>query len=423
MPRRRSASRAPSDSAAPGEHAPPCGSDVSADSPGRGDGGALSGAVQEPLEPHKATANRLSAAEIRRQADAVRAHLGGRLAETIPIPFIVLNEARQIVYANGHAVRFFGCATEEEALGFRPGERIFCVHSQEMGGCGESPACGHCGNVRAVLGVQEGAVYGAESRVLTKHHGLINALNLQVDAAGTKLDEEHYTIVYLRDISREKDRELLERVFLHDAVNALGGISGAMRLLGDAVDEKLRELALAVEERASLLVREARFMQLLFSAESTDLMVMRDVFSARDMLEELRMLYSTNVFAEGRHLVLDPQTLSAPDITLTTDRALLQRSLENLVKNALEASRPGQTVTMGYLSTGGAVHFFVRSEPFIPRHVQLQMFQRTFSTKGRGRGLGTYSARLFVTNYLGGTVSFESTPEEGTTFYVRIPLE
>lgn len=403
----------------------PCGSDVPPGSSGHEEGAApLPDAVHDPLHPRRAAGNRLSAAALRRQADAVRTHMGGRLAETIPIPFMVLNRARQIVYANGHAVHFFGCGTEEEALGLRPGERIFCVHAREFGGCGESSACVHCGNIRAILGAEEdGESHSEVSRVLTKHHGLINALNLQVDAAGMELEGEQYTIVYLRDISREKDRELLERVFLHDAVNALGGISGAMRLLGEAVDENLRELAQAVQERASLLVREARFMQLLFSAESTDLLVMRDVFSAREMLEELRMLYSTNVFAEGRHLVLDPQTLSAPDITLTTDRALLQRSLENLVKNALEASRPGQTVTMGYLRTGGAVHFFVRSEPFIPRHVQLQMFQRTFSTKGRGRGLGTYSARLFVTNYLGGTVSFESTPEEGTTFYVRIPLE
>lgn len=399
-----------------------CGSDVT---PGHVKVAApLTDAVHDPSHPRRAAGERLSAAALRRQADAVRTHMGGRLAETIPIPFMVLNGARQIVYANGHAVRFFGCGTEEEALGFRPGERISCVHARDYGGCGESPACAHCGNIRAILGGElDGEPHSEESRVLTRQHGLINALNLQVDAAGMELEGEQYTLVYLRDISREKDRELLERVFLHDAVNALGGISGAMRLLGDAVDENLRELAQAVQERATLLVREARFMQLLFSAESTDLLVMRDVFSAREMLEELRMLYSTNVFAEGRHLVLDPQTLSAPDITLTTDRALLQRSLENLVKNALEASRSGQTVTMGYLRKGGDVHFFVRSEPFIPRHVQLQMFQRTFSTKGRGRGLGTYSARLFVTNYLGGTVSFESTPEEGTTFCVRIPLE
>lgn len=39
----------------------------------------------------------------------------------------------------------------------------------------------------------------------------------------------------------------------------------------------------------------------------------------------------------------------------------------------------------------------------------LRIFQRSFSTKGaKGRGLGTYSMKLFGETYLGGQVSFRS---------------
>jgi hypothetical protein len=44
------------------------------------------------------------------------------------------------------------------------------------------------------------------------------------------------------------------------------------------------------------------------------------------------------------------------------------------------------------------------------------MFQRNFSTKGPGRGVGTYSVRLLTERYLGGQVSLLSSPESGTRF-------
>ena len=59
----------------------------------------------------------------------------------------------------------------------------------------------------------------------------------------------------------------------------------------------------------------------------------------------------------------------------------------------------------------------------MPKRVQLQIFQRSFSTKGNGRGLGTYSMKLFTEKYLQGRVSFESTEEEGTTFMAMMPIE
>ncbi|MBK8046925.1 MAG: hypothetical protein IPK16_07250 [Anaerolineales bacterium] len=53
--------------------------------------------------------------------------------------------------------------------------------------------------------------------------------------------------------------------------------------------------------------------------------------------------------------------------------------------------------------------------------IQLQVFQRSFSTKGNGRGLGTYSMKLLTERYLQGEVGFVSTPESGTTFFARFP--
>jgi sensor histidine kinase regulating citrate/malate metabolism len=66
------------------------------------------------------------------------------------------------------------------------------------------------------------------------------------------------------------------------------------------------------------------------------------------------------------------------------------------------------------------VEFQVRNQGTIPHVVRLQIFQRSFSTKGPARGLGTYSMKLFA-EYLKGNVWFETSPEAGTTFFLRVP--
>jgi sensor histidine kinase regulating citrate/malate metabolism len=92
-----------------------------------------------------------------------------------------------------------------------------------------------------------------------------------------------------------------------------------------------------------------------------------------------------------------------------------------MIKNALEACQPGQTVTVGCQQDGADVLFWVHNPTVMPLNVQLQMFQRSFSTKGQGRGLGTYSMKLLSERYLKGRVAFTSREGEGTRFTVVYP--
>jgi sensor histidine kinase regulating citrate/malate metabolism len=65
----------------------------------------------------------------------------------------------------------------------------------------------------------------------------------------------------------------------------------------------------------------------------------------------------------------------------------------------------------------------VQNPGAMPERVRLQMFQRSFSTKGDdGRGVGTYSVKLFGERYLGGRVTFTSDQAAGTCFTVTLPL-
>ena len=104
-----------------------------------------------------------------------------------------------------------------------------------------------------------------------------------------------------------------------------------------------------------------------------------------------------------------------------TDGVLLGRVLGNLIKNALEASLRGQTVTVTFENEKQPL-FSVHNPDVMSQAAQLQMFQRSFSTKEeKGRGIGSYSVKLLTEKYLKGKVWFVSRLPEGTTFFVELP--
>lgn len=92
------------------------------------------------------------------------------LINAVPNIVLILNEERQIVYANALLSKFLGLDSWEAALGKRPGELFDCIHSEELiGGCGTTDSCKVCGIVNSILdSAKEGEVV-RDCRILTKN--------------------------------------------------------------------------------------------------------------------------------------------------------------------------------------------------------------------------------------------------------------
>ena len=98
------------------------------------------------------------------------------------------------------------------------------------------------------------------------------------------------------------------------------------------------------------------------------------------------------------------------------------RCLGNLVKNAIEASGDGDEIKVFIEEEETKIIINVWNKQVMPRTTQLQIFNRSFSTKReKGRGLGTYGAKLLVEQYLNGKVYFNSNEENKTTFSIKLP--
>ncbi len=364
-------------------------------------------------------AGRASAEEIARQAKLFADRkLLGVLPDVVPCILLAVNEHRQIVFANE---RFLDLLSPEPRqagiLGQRPGEVLGCVHAfEEHGGCGTTEACSFCGAADALLTGLGGRDKVEECRLLRAGG---QALDLRVWTTPVTIDGEKFTIFAALDISHEKRRQALERVFLHDVGNVASGLQWYAELLRRGKSDNGAEIHDAIGRLSRELLEEIDGQRTLLRAESGELVPAPEPLGSLQLLHDAVQLYRQHPASHGRQLAVHGD---AQDITLVADRALLSRVLCNLIKNALEACRSEETVTVGSTARDGAVEFWVHNPGAMPREVQLQVFQRSFSTKGAGRGLGTYGIKLLTERYLQGSVSFTSTPEAGTTFQVRYPL-
>lgn len=187
-----------------------------------------------------------------------------------------------------------------------------------------------------------------------------------------------------------------------------------------AVVRDLDELLNSTLKLSDKLIDEIHTQRILSAAENDELKLNVSAFSSLEILKEVQLIFK-------HHEVLSNKILSiadeAVDRIIRTDKTLLRKVLVNLTKNALEASSPGQTVALNASFDDGIISFKVMNPNFIPRDIQLQIFQRSFSTKGAERGLGTYSVKLFTEKYLNGAINFISDEKIGTVFTADYPTE
>ena len=339
------------------------------------------------------------------------------LLDAIPDVVFVLNNERQIVFANRALLDITRLDDYTAVIGLRPGEILDCVHATETeGGCGTTQVCATCGAAQAILSSLRGLEAVQECRISRKNG---DALDLQVYATPLLLDGQTYTFFVLKDISHEKRRRMLEHVFFHDILNSAGALRGLADVLRRAPLEDKDEIAADVYTVCDRLIDEIKSQKVIAAAENNELHTERSMIATRQFLEEVIHFYQEHEAARGKQIVIDPQSCEQ---TIISDRALLRRVLGNMVKNALEACQRKETVTLGCRKRKDQIEFWVHNPGIIPDEVRLQIFQRSFSTKGAGRGLGTYSIKLLGERYLHGTVSFSSSSEQGTVFQISLPL-
>ncbi len=340
--------------------------------------------------------------------------------DALPYVVMVLNHNRQVILCNRGLLDLLGVGDYESVKGLRPGELLRCIHACEMAaGCGTTEFCRTCGAMNAILESQSGHKAYHECRVLVNNDAGLEALDLGVTAMPIRLNNDEFTVLSIVDISDKKRRHNLERIFFHDVMNTAGGLMGLAELLEKTVDPALvKEFTLDIQSSAKLLVEQIREQRDLILAEKNELKVNMVPLRSLNLLSEVVAHFAIHETSRDRQILIDP---AAKNVVFTSNPQLLHRVLGNMLKNALEECRAGEVIWLGCRLKDGQVEFWVNNPGVMPQEVQLQLFQRSFSTKGNGRGLGTYSMKLLTERYLHGSITFTVSEEEGTTFFARFP--
>ena len=338
----------------------------------------------------------------------------------------VLNKNRQIVFVNGMMLDMLNTIFPNihdpvdiyQVLGERIGEAFGCQYAFSVNGCGISEYCATCGAVRSMLNC-------INQQTVIEECSLTNSIaqvtfDLRVFATCIKVYDEDFIICSIFDISSEKKRGVMERIFFHDVMNTVHSISGITNELNQVNDDERPVYISYLTLLVNSLTDQISSYRVLTMAEKDEYQPSKHELSSLDFVIEEVEKYRQQANVEAKEIRIANDSENHPFIS---DKTLLSRVLSNMIKNALEAELSGAVIEVGVRKDNdGYFHFWVHNDSVMPEKDKLQVFHRSFSTKGENRGLGTYSMKLLTEKYLNGQTYFESEQDKGTVFTVRIPI-
>ncbi len=141
------------------------------------------------------------------------------------------------------------------------------------------------------------------------------------------------------------------------------------------------------------------------------------------LVDESLTDFTSEAAAKGMHIRYTPP--AAPVIVIG-DIEKLRIVIHNLMENAIKYGRPNTDIVLGlHVDDAQAVCSITDQGITIPHSEQPHMFEKFFRTTTAqgvpGVGLGLYASKHIVERH-GGTLTFTSAPETGTTFTMTLPL-
>jgi len=258
---------------------------------------------------------------------------------------------------------------------------------------------------------------------LTRLNDELQDTNRGVVALYAELDEKAES---LRRADEMKSKFLSNMT--HEFQTPLNSILALTRLLLERADGELT----AEQEKQVAFIRQAtedlsdlvHDLLDLAKVEAGKVTMRPAVFTVQELFGALRGLMRPVQTNEAVSLIFEPADDLPP---LDTDEGKISQILRNYISNALKFTERGEVRVSAKLEGDGTVTFGVRDTGIgIAPADQARLFQEfgqvpnRLQTRVRGTGLGlSLSKRL--AELLGGSVGVQSTPGEGSLFWLRVP--
>ena len=322
--------------------------------------------------------------------------------------FVIVDSKLNVLYVNYDKV------TDDKKQ--QPGDLLKCANAlQAHDGCGTHENCEYC-KLRNMVeqSIREHKKLNTDAQLLTEGNREydVHAISTPFTVHG-----EEYSIIVLRDITDRTREVMMERIFFHDLLNLSGALNGILHCIEEG---NYAETIQVVKEISNQLMEEIYSQRDLIYAQNGILKPRLTRFRADTVLDYVRhVLYHA---AKQKHEIEICVESTLTDEMLESDKMLIHRMMHNLVKNACEASHPGDIVRVRAEVQADRVVYSVHNDSLIPEDVKHNMFLFGNSTKGAGHGLGIYGTKLISENFLHGELTFHSEKGRGTGFYLSLPI-
>ena len=204
----------------------------------------------------------------------------------------------------------------------------------------------------------------------------------------------------------------------HDIRNPLQAITGDMYL----ITEELKsipdgESKHAIQESIDAVNQNIVYINKIVSDLQDYTRPLKPSLQDINLSQLIEGIVSTITVPQGIEIEVNVEQNAA---ATRSDLAYLRRILTNLFTNAIQAmpnegklavhaTKENCTITITIQDTGVG----------IPEEVKQKMFTPLFTTKSKGQGLGLAVVKRLIES-LGGTIDFESEPNKGTTFIIKL---
>ncbi|ACS78999.1 ATP-binding protein [Maridesulfovibrio salexigens] len=217
----------------------------------------------------------------------------------------------------------------------------------------------------------------------------------------------------------EMIRDEVERINRHDLKSSLNLVIGYPELLLNNEEPLSPDQRKYIKRIASAGYRMLDMIQFHLDMFKMEQGIYRlktmnvDLVDLMTSLEE-EMALLLNQSKVNLSIMLDGKEIEGvEEIFLTGEGMLLRTMFRNLIKNAVEASNEGDTVTIA-INSGPPISVTVKNTLAVPEEIRERFFDK-YVTLGKedGTGLGTYSAKLIAETHKA-TISVHSAETTGT---------
>ncbi|TLU61346.1 response regulator [Thalassotalea litorea] len=207
-------------------------------------------------------------------------------------------------------------------------------------------------------------------------------------------------------------REDIERLTHHDLKGPLGVILFELNKIED------KNVANSIEESVTNVLNMINNSLDIFKIENGSYPLDPDMVDVERTIK--RAIKSVRYLSKPKNISIKLSQTSH-DIYALAEELLCLSIVNNLLKNAVEASPDNQTINIEISESNDMACFSIENQGAIPGDLRHSIFEKyATSNLVRGSGLGAYSAKL-MTEAQNGKIAFDIIDEQKTRFKVELP--